>query len=442
MSHPMTSDQFPLPPSRAAALTAVEQALPSSGKPGQDLQAALDNTLRAVEDPRDRGLATELSYGYLRLKGRMDFLVRTQLSRPEGTSPLLIRILGIAAYELVHLGGVPPHATLSWAVDAVKSRLGQSQGNTANAVLRRIQELGRDAAERSFYDSHSRSGLGAAAAWFSCPGWLADLWRRDYGADTAMALMLAQLSAPLTGLRINFAKEDAPGLFEELSERPGMLWSGSPWLGFETSAAGAALPELRRLEQEGRASRQSAAVGDILNRLDSAHWPGPVWDACCGRGGKTLALLEQGRTGIFSSDPSRKRLRGLAPEAERLGLSRPQAFLADAGNPPIRKTSGTILVDAPCSGLGVLSRRPDAKWKRTRQDVDNLAAIQARILTACAASLKPGGRLIYMTCTVTRLENDRQGELLESLGLKLEKLSEPVNGPVLREFFWGGVWKK
>ncbi|WP_243357633.1 RsmB/NOP family class I SAM-dependent RNA methyltransferase [Fundidesulfovibrio terrae] len=438
----MTKTQFPIPPSRAAALTAIEQALPSSGKPGQDLQAALDNTLRQVEDPRDRGLATELAYGYLRLKGRMDFLVRTQLSRPEGTQPLIVRILGIAAYELVHLGSIPPHATLSWAVDAVKARFGQSQGNLANAVLRRIQDLGADAADRPFYSAHSRSHLGEAAAWYSCPGWLADLWRRDYGVEEAVGLMQAQLFAPLTGLRINFTKVGAAELFEELSARPGRLWSASPWVGFDTAAAGPALPEVRRLEQEGLVSRQSPAVGDILHRLSSPSWPDPVWDACCGRGGKTLALLEQGRTHVFSSDPNRKRLRGLGPEALRLGLETPLTFLADAANPPLRATEGTILVDAPCSGLGVLSRRPDAKWKRTRADVDNLARIQAGILTACARALKPGGRLVYMTCTMTRQENDRQAELIDSLGLSCVALAEPVNGPALREFFWGGVWKK
>jgi len=438
----MKTPHAPLPPSRSAALTVIEQTLPASGKPGQDLQAALDNTLRSVEDPRDRGLATELAYGYLRLKGRMDLLVRAHLSKPEGTAPLIVRILGIAAYELAHLGSIPSHATLSWAVDAVKNRFGQSQANLANAVLRRIQDLGPDACERPFYAAHSRTNLGEVAAWYSCPGWLADLWRRDYSEQAAYELMEGQLYAPLTGLRINSRHPDAPTLGQELSARPGVVFNALPWLGFDTPTFGPNLPEVRQMEEAGRLSRQSAAVGDILGRLGSAAWPGPVWDACCGRGGKTLALLEQGRDSVYSSDPNKRRLRGLLAESTRLGLPRPLAFHADAANPPLRPFGGTILIDAPCSGLGVLSRRPDAKWKRSRQDVDALAITQASLIEACAKALLPGGRLVYMTCTMTRQENDQQARLIESLGLTCEALAEPVNGPTLREFFWGGVWKK
>jgi 16S rRNA (cytosine967-C5)-methyltransferase len=186
-------------------------------------------------------------------------------------------------------------------------------------------------------------------------------------------------------------------------------------------------------------------VGDILFRLSHGDWPEPIWDACAGRGGKTSALLELGHSRIFSSDVNRRRLKGLVSEAHRLSLPTPLAFLADASASPLSKGKGcpgTILIDAPCSGLGVLSRRPDAKWKRSPVDIDNLAAIQSRILKACTDILPVGGRLAYLTCTMTRAENDGQAEILKSLGFELVALSEPVMNGTLREFFWGGVWRK
>lgn len=431
-----------LPPARAAALAAIEQSLPLGGKPGQDIQAALDNILRTVADPRDKALATELAYGYLRLKGRMDFLVRYHLAKPDKTHPAVIRILGVAGYELVHLDGIPARATLSWAVDAVKNRLGQVQANVANAVLRRVQSLGPDAAGQAFYDAAARTAQEALCAWHSCPSWLADLWNRDYGEATALELMRAQLRPPLFGIRVNAARPGARALFSSLSGRGGLTAADFPWLGFDPASSGAFLPDISRAESEGLLSRQSAAVGDILSRLRVSDWQGPLWDACAGRGGKTTALIELGQRRVLASDPNRRRLRGLLAEAERLGLPRPQIFLSDASRPPLKAFPGTILVDAPCSGLGVLARRPDAKWKRTPEDIRKLAAIQESITAACAALLPPGGRLVYMTCTMSRQENDLRGEAIESSGFKPEVLAEPVNADRLREFFWGGVWTK
>jgi 16S rRNA (cytosine967-C5)-methyltransferase len=155
-----------------------------------------------------------------------------------------------------------------------------------------------------------------------------------------------------------------------------------------------------------------------------------------------MALLEINASGVYASDPNKRRLKGLVAESARLGLARPAIFAADASHPPFSFYRGTILIDAPCSGLGVLSRRPDAKWKRTRKDIENLAVIQKNLLSACAALLRPGGRLVYMTCTMTRQENEQQESFLQSLGLTCAEIAKPQSGGRLREFFWGGVWGK
>jgi 16S rRNA (cytosine967-C5)-methyltransferase len=431
-----------IPPSRAAALTAIEHTLPVNGKPGQDLQGALDNALRPLADPRDKGLATELTYGYFRLKGRMEHLVRAHLAKPEKTHPLIVRILALAAYELTVLTGVPTWASLSWAVDAVKSRFGQTQANVANAVLRRIQALGAESSQQSFYESSSHSRLQALCAWFSCPVWLYELWTQEYDEEHALELMRSQLLPPINGVRCNTAHPQSRACYETLTNGRNILFDQYPWVGFAPGDTNPLLSDVVRLEHDGVLSRQSAAVGDILNRLGYQSWVGPIWDACCGRGGKTTALLELNGPRVFASDPNKRRLKGLVAEAARLGFDRPTLFVADASMPPFRSIGGTILLDAPCSGLGVLSRRPDAKWKRTRRDIDNLALIQKALLTSCSSLLRPGGRLVYMTCTMTRQENEQQDAFLQSLGLAREVIAKPESGPRLREFFWGGVWKK
>lgn len=438
-----------LPPSRSAALAALESSLPTSGKPGQDLQAALNSQLPKVSDPRDKALATELCYGYARLKGRMEHLARLHLQKPAKTHPFVLRVLGLAAYELVELSGIPAHATLSWAVEAVKERLGQTQAGVANAVLRRIQELGARGRERALYEAGCKDRLQALAAWHSCPEWIVGMWLDEYGPARAEAMLTAQSAPPLTGVRVNRAAGGARELFEALSGRFAPVWQGSPWIGFDPAAA-PSLGDIEALEREGRLTRQSPAVGDILTRLGAEGWARPVWDACAGRGGKTTALLEMDDGaetpatghGVWASDVNMRRLRGLRVETARLGLPLPALFLAAGAHPPLKSPPATILLDAPCSGLGVLSRRPDAKWKRTPHDVANLTAIQAGLIRSCADVLPTGGRLVYMTCTMTLAENESQAALIESLGFKRESVADPLAGGALREFFWGGCFVK
>ena len=436
------SDAIHLPPSRTAALAAVEQCLPSRNRPGADIQATLDAQLSRLEDPRDKSLATELAYGYLRLKGRMDHLLRQQMHKPERTHPSLHLVLGIACHELLHLDSVPPHATLSWAVDAVKAKLGGTPARFANAMLRKVQALGQDALHPEFYQATSRSTAEFLSAWHSCPRWLVDLWTANYGPETALAFLTAQTRMPLFGFRVNALRPGAQALHETLLRASAQAppYSRFPYVGY------AALPpvppvSMDQSERQGVLSRQSPAVGALLHSLGWEDWPDRIWDACCGRGGKTTALLEQGKT-LWASDVNTRRLRGLRADCSRLDLPFPPTVRADAARPPLKRPPELILLDAPCSGLGVLSRRPDAKWKRSPGDIPLLAALQTRMLTGCAELLRPGGLLAYATCTLTREENELQGQRIEALGFTPQALAKPESFGALREFFWGGLWKK
>ncbi len=431
-----------LPAARQAALQALEITLPLSGRQGTDVQAALDSVLSTqCPDPRDKRLAAELVYGYCRFRSRLTFVADHLMDKRARTAPFIRRVLCLSIYELLFLDSVPHHATLTWAVDAVKNPMGERMAGLVNAVLRRCIDL-RDAPRvPDFYRQDNCSEEIFLSRWHACPEWIVRLWRESYGPETASKMLVQQASAPLHGLRVNQLRPGAVPLFDRLAGLQGVAFADYPCVAFKANAS----PEqtaTNLLESQGELSRQSYGVHALLAELGSRDWTGPIWDACCGRGGKTTALLEQGHTALWASDPNRRRLAGLRRELFRLDLPAIPVFRADAANWPLKARPATILLDAPCSGLGVISRRPDTKWKRNLHDLTVLAGMQRRMLTAAVEALPSGGRIVYMTCTANPEENERQGEFLEAQGLKQERLA-PVNADSgLREWFWGGVWKK
>lgn len=421
-----------IPPARRAALEAVSKSLSTT----TDVQAALDTQIASRRlAPRDIGLATELTYGYLRLKGRLDALLDHFLRTP-GKLPARVRlVLGLAAYELSYLDRVPAYASVNWAVDAVKADFGQGLSRMTNGVLRSVERLGADALNPDFYRQGSRDEPDFLSRYHSCPRWIVELWLREQGHEATLRLLQAQAAPPAVGLRVNAAKPGAQALLDELAARPDCLLAQ----GWALAFAPGSRPVADDVLAHGLATRQSAASQLALAALSPSEWPTPVWDCCCGRGGKTLSLIEKGIAPVWASDVTFARLRQLPAEARRLGLPAVPVFQARADAPaPLVAATGTVLVDAPCSGLGVLSRRPDGKWKRSPADLPGLAALQADILEHAFATLRPGGRLAYITCTVSRAENEAQIEdLLRKHGgaRLLRSGASPLDWP-LGEFFF------
>ncbi|WP_027367225.1 transcription antitermination factor NusB [Desulfocurvibacter africanus] len=426
----MTADR--IPPARRAALEAVSKSLNTS----TDVQAALDTQITARRlAPRDIGLATELTYGYLRLKGRLDALLDHFLRAP-GKLPARVRlVLGLAAYELSYLDRVPAYASVNWAVDAVKADFGQGLSKMANGVLRSVERLGADALNPDFFRQGSRDETGFLSRYYSCPRWIVELWLGERGREAALALLQAQIVPPAVGLRVNAAKSSAQALRDELAAKPECLSANGWTLAFAPGSR----PVEDSVLTQGLVSRQSAASQLALAALEPTGWPTPVWDCCCGRGGKALSLIEKGIAPVWASDVTFARLRQLPVESRRLGLPAVSTFLARADAPaPLAAQPGTVLVDAPCSGLGVLSRRPDSKWKRSPTDLPGLTALQSGILEHALAALRPGGRLAYITCTVNRAENEERIEMLlrEHSGARLLLSgASPLDWP-LGEFFF------
>lgn len=407
---------------------------------GEDLQAALNRTLAGSGlSEADKKLATRISYGYLRSKTRMDFILSRMVKGKLKKLPfVLVVCLGLAVYELQYLERVPDYATVHWYVDEVKRRFSPRMAKLTNAVLREVLRWGEAVHDPQFYWHGTTDRASFLARYYACPAWIVRLWREAYGDKACLHLLQAALNPPHTGIRVNRTLPEAAEVYASLvqeaeltiSEQWGMALRGSTGV----SLAG--------LEAAGHISRQSFAVQLLMAELASSSWPTPVWDACAGRGGKTTALLESVDGPVWASDISLEKIKGLQGELSRLFLPPAPGFVHDAAAPHcLRRYPGTILLDAPCSGLGVLSRRPDIKHKRTPKEIERLTGIQRNILGNCLEGVPRGGRMVYVTCTLNPGENElaiRDFLSGPGLGLRMERSFSPV-GQGVNEFFYAAV---
>ncbi len=399
-----------MPKPSPARLTAL-RALETAGRSHRPIQSILDEHLRRTPlSAADRALCTELAYGVLRLERRLNWILDRFLRQPGKTSPLLRLLLIMSAYEGLCLTRIPAHATVSAATDLARHVLGAPISRVVNGVLRALlreppDTFAPEAIERGCSNLMERLGI----AW-SLPDWLAELWLRSYGEQTALQLARASACTPWTALRVNAARPDAHTLYETLAQSlPGHTVSrtGDFALSF---APGAHPPDLDGLIAAGRVSRQGSSSQRMLEILGATDVQGPLWDACAGHGGKTCALLERHVPVTLASDTSLKRLHGLRRELCRLDLPGPAVIAASAACPPLAPHSrfDAVLLDVPCSGFGTLARHPDLRRLRTPADLPGLIALQARILDAAWEHLAPGGLLFYVTCTLNPAENERQ----------------------------------
>lgn len=428
---------------RAASLLALGRVMS-----GEDSQAALDGVLAGSGlPPSDKALATELFYGTLRHHLRLEWFLRQKLAKPEGLPGEMLLLLEQGLYELAHTR-IPAHAGVNWAVELVRGRFGPGLAKVANGVLRAF-ERGKKAEylNRGWYAERmgkAADSLEFEALWFGLPEWLARLWKKSYSAETYRTLLEASLKAAPQGLRLNMGHDGVREALDLLAEQGAKKLPPAAWI----------LPEKVRLPvsvwlKKGLASRQSPAAYAALFALEPEAWPQPLWDACAGRGGKTLALLERGIAVGAAGDPSQGRIRGLAEDYARLGITGPplpDLLTVPAQRAGFKEKFRTILVDAPCSGLGTLAHRPEIRWRRTPADIDRLASAQAGILDAAHGALVPesGSAIVYLTCTMTRAENQEQTAAFLSRRPEYELAGEYETDPEIGygEFFHAALLKR
>lgn len=419
--------------SRQIAIEAIQDT--DSGAP---IQEALDRRIPRLA-VADRHLCSDLAYGTLRNRIRLRHVLGQVLKKPERLPQKMRIALEIAVYSLLFQDKIPPWAVLDETVKIVKKEFGQKLANVANGSLHSVLRLGGKISEPQFYDN--------PALFHSLPDAIFEIWQKSYGAPEN--LLGRSAARPYSALRLNRSHPEAAALEAALLAAPEAIRIGPSGFAFPPGALPALI--LNRTSgywrKQGAISFQAAGSQLILAELGLYEdWrEKPVWDACCGMGGKTHALLEAGINVELASDTSRARLAVLTRESERLGLAPVRILQADAASPPLRSWGGNILVDAPCSGLGVLARRPDLKARFSRGAVEKLSQLQRQILAGLYATLAPGGELCYLTCTLNPAENEKQIEWARNQFPDLEIVREwqtPADHPWLEGMYGARLKKK
>ena len=426
---------------------------------GDTAQAALARTLATPSDTalsaQDRHLCSELVYGSLRHELRLGFLLRKLLPRPAGLPPEILVILRFSLHSLLFLH-TPHHAVVHSAVELARALAGQAMARLVNAVLRSVQRLGDAVLQEDFYLLQGQKGLARLAAYYSLPACVCTLWQNAYGESAALALMRRSLSRPWTGVRLNSSASAAAWQGHDLTDlRQEFIRLAGPEDCVPVGRSGLAVApgrmpqvllgrDVASWQQTGLLSMQSAASQLVLEALGCLDWTGPVWDACAGYGGKSHCLLESGRNVALATDVSRERLAQLPRQCHRLAVPSPLLALSDASRPCVRHWQGHILADVPCSGLGVLARRPDLRKRLDRKNIAANLASQRAILDGLADLLKPGRELAYITCTLNPAENeDRvQAFLARHKGFSLVRQWQTPHEHPWLEGMYGAVLRK
>jgi len=385
-------------------------------------------------EPRDRDLVRELVMGVLRWRLRLDWVISKFLRpRLEELRPWIRNILRMGTYEILSLDGIPERATVFEAVELAKRYGHRGTAGLVNAVLGSISRGRGDIS----YPDPSVDPAGYLSVFHSHPRWMVERWLRRYGFSDAELLCRANNSRRPLFLRFNPLKvsegEFVGGLEKEgfsLEEVPGVE-------GFFKVLNPSGIFESRAFSS-GWFQAQDPGAGLVTCLLDPR--PGQkVLDMCSAPGGKTthIAQLMEDRGLVVALDIHPARAALVEDNVGRLGISIVRVEVADAlaySSPPFDR----VLVDAPCSGLGVLARRADLRWKMTEGRIAELSALQGSLLERGAELTAPGGVLVYSTCTIEPEENERVVErfLKGHPDFELEEASryigEGVSGPYLR----------
>ncbi len=393
-------------PARRAAFETLRRVFEDDAWADRALRAA---AARLGLEGRERAQAQALAYGAVQRRGTTDHFVAALAGRSvERIDPPLRAALRLGLFELFFAPGAADHAAVDQAVALAKGRGGHRHGaGLVNAVLRRaVRE--RDELIAGLGDDDPA----AAAIRHSVPVWLAELWWEELGPEPARSLLAAINEPPELAFRVNSLRGDREAALAALAA-----------VGVEARVADPASPpapagsivvtggERGRVEELVAAgvvvpqSRASALVAEVL-----APEPGErVLDLCAGPGikaGQVAAALGGKGAGLVAVERDPGRARELRELLDLLGASAATVVREDATGPPPAGPFDAVLVDPPCSGLGTLASRPDARWRRDPDDIETMALTAARILARAVEAAGAGGRIVYSTCTISRRENE------------------------------------
>ncbi len=369
---------------------------------------------------RERAQAQRLAYGAVQRRGTADAAIERLAGRSVRLlDPPVLAALRLGLYELLFADATPDHAAVDQAVELTKRAGAAHAAGLVNAVLRRAAREREQLTAALLGDDSTPE---AAAVAHSAPLWLARMWWEELGPDAARSLLAACNEPAEVALRVNPARLDREAALARLREAgvdaraPEAPWPlAAPEMLVISGRTGDTVPQMVAAGELTPQSRGSAAVVEALGPREGEQ----VLDLCAGPGIKTgqLAARMGDRGELISVELDPDRAGEVAGQAQRLGLRSVTVVEADATGQGMTPGFDRVLLDAPCSDLGALASRPDARWRKSPKTIERLAEVQAAALSAAARLLQPGGTLVYATCTVSRRENeDRVAALLAEAG--------------------------
>ncbi len=369
--------------------------------------AARDDAVAALADP-DRRLAHEIAAGVLRARTQLDAVLAPLATRGwQSVHEDLRDLLRLGAYQLLHLTRVPPHAAVSSTVELAKSLRGAQGGGFVNAVLRAVAQEKQTAG-----DERTTSGIRPPTAHdapslaheYSHPEWLVNRWLTQFGPERTQALLVHNNRRPPIVLQparwsadeLRHALDAADIRYTTRAGLPGFFLAGGRLQQVPGYRDGAFVVQ----------DPAQALLAQFVNLPDDVR----IWDACAAPGGKAAVLARTAGARVLATDRSRARLARLSETVRRAAPSVLVAA-ADATAPPLVPGSmDAVILDAPCSATGTFARHPDARWRLEPQTITRLAAEQSALLDGAVDVVRPGGYLIYMTCSLEPEENGDQVE--------------------------------
>lgn len=382
----------------------------------------------------DRRFVTELVYGCIKAKGTLDWILEQNVSRPlNKISPAILNILRLGVFQIFFLERIPASAACNEAVNLAKKFGHIGTVKFVNAVLRNCVRN----KEKIVYPSIQENELLYLALKLQHPEWLIKRWIRDYGIEDTIKLCVFNNQVPPVTLRVNTLVITRDKLLNKLAE-DGFQVRPSEWS--EDGIVCEKLPSLGLLFKKYNncfyvQDESSMLVASILNPKPGQR----VIDVCSAPGGKTthLAQLMENKGEIIATDIHDHKIGLIRENAKRLGIEIIKTEIKDAAEnvQAWNESADCILVDAPCSGLGVLRRRAEARWTKTESGLKEFPQLQLAILNNAARYLKPGGRLVYSTCTLESAENVGVVQTFLKLNKQYELagFAHPKTGEIIKD---------
>ncbi len=368
---------------------------------------ALDRALsRYGDDGTKNSLVTELVNGTIRMRKHLDWVLNLFLSKKlEAQNPWLLEILRMSVYQLLFMDNIPDYAIVDEACDLTRCKTGGRLSAVVNAVLRNIV---RNRANIEYPDP-VQEPVKYLSVYYSHPEWMVTRWVQRYGWEKTAGLLEYNNRRPEVVLRTNVLKVTREELIRRLEEE-GVRCAASPLTPWAVRVQDTGKP-LRKLGGYSEGWFYIQEESSMLVSAACSPRPGQtVYDLAAGVGGKTSHLAElMGNRGVIrAAELFPHKVKLLQENMERLGIDVVETWVGDGlGSLPEKWGEGdVVVVDAPCSGLGVLRRRADLRWRRQEGDIDHLSQMQRQFLKRGSQLVRTGGILVYSTCTLEPQENE------------------------------------